>query len=363
MSDTSSVAADTASDVGNAPLPAFLRQTKAEIQDRFVDLEWQQRNRLAAGLQPSDPPSQWARTLGSGDPLSRNRYLNIEVFANNRIKLKVEEGGNDYINASPIVLGNRRYISTQGPKETSVAHFYRMLASETSSVAVVVMLTQTHEAGREKCFPYYPDTASEPLQIRPEAEAEDADPSGFEGAVTLVSFSEDAKARCTVRHLRLRSRMRTKDGTGDSAWTEKDIYHLLFGAWPDFFVPEGDDRKALLELILLSRRLNKDAPAPSSTSFAPTLNGLRGEAEVNPRVVHCSAGVGRSGTFIALDHLLTLLEGGELDEVEAARDPIAETVDRLRQQRMMMVQGESQFTFLYEAIKEAWLERWRERGR
>ncbi|KAG8630620.1 hypothetical protein KVT40_002239 [Elsinoe batatas] len=362
MSDASSVAADTASDTGNAPLPPFLKQTKAEILDRFVDLEWQQRNRLAAGLQQSDPPSQWARTLGGGDPLSRNRYLNIEVFANNRIKLKVEEGGNDYINASPIVLGNRRYISTQGPKETSVPHFYRMLATETSTVAVVIMLTQTHEAGREKCFPYYPDDASIPLEIRPDPD--DPEPSGFEGTVTLLSTTEDPKARCTVRHLKLRSRVRTKDGTGDEAWSEKEVYHLLFGAWPDFFVPEGDDRKALVELVALSRRLNKDAPAPVSSSFSPSLNGLRGEqAEMNPRVVHCSAGVGRSGTFIALDHLLTLLDKGELDEVEAVRDPIAETVDRLRQQRMMMVQGESQFGFLYEVVREAWVERWRERGR
>ncbi|PNS21300.1 Tyrosine-protein phosphatase 2 [Sphaceloma murrayae] len=361
MSD-SAASADTKDDTA-APLPGFLRQSKDDISNTFVDLEWQQRNRLAAGLQPSDPPSQWARTLGPGDVLSRNRYLNIEVFANNRIKLRVEEGGNDYINASPIVLGSRRYISTQGPKETSVAHFYRMLANETSTTATVVMLTQTHEAGREKCFPYYPeDATSSPLEFRPNPD--DPENDGFEGFVSLVATTEDTKARCTIRHLKLRSRVRSKDGRGDEAWTDKDVWHLLFGAWPDFYVPEGDDRKALVELVHLSRTLNRSAPAPPLSSFPPIPDVLKSSAkELNPRVVHCSAGVGRSGTFIALDYLLTLLENGELDEVPASSDPVAQTVDLLRQQRMMMVQGESQFGFIYEVLKEAWMERWREKQR
>lgn len=92
------------------------RANKLTFQDLhsiFVELEWQQRNRLAAGLLPSDESSsKWARLQGE-EVLKRNRYLNVEPFANNRIKLKVAEGLNDYINASPIVLGDRRYISTQ----------------------------------------------------------------------------------------------------------------------------------------------------------------------------------------------------------------------------------------------------------
>ncbi|KAH9826910.1 Y phosphatase-domain-containing protein [Teratosphaeria destructans] len=74
-----------------------------------------------------------------------------------------------------------------------------------------------------------------------------------------------------------------------------------------------------------------------------------------PRIIHCSAGVGRSGTFIALDYLLSLLHAGDLDHIPADRDPVAETVDRLRQQRMMMVQGEGQFYFVYEVLREQFL--------
>ena len=299
--------------------------------------------------------------------MARNRYLNVEPFANKRVKLRVAEGINDYINASPISLGKRRYIATQGPKDTSVSHFYRMLAAETGQSGVVVMLTQTHEAGREKCFQYFPmDGASSPLPIPRDPEIED----DFHGEVTLLSSEEDSETRSTIRRMKLRTT--TEPEAQEKNWHEQEIWHLLFGGWPDFLIPEGDDREALIQLVKLSRTLNYGVPPPKKNSFhlyedrwqTPQINGTESPAtdndeELNPRIVHCSAGVGRSGTFIALDHLLHLLDKGDLDSVGQDTDPIAQTVDQLRQQRMMMVQGESQFMMLYDLIKEAWIERWR----
>jgi len=372
-------------------ISACLLTLLPEIHVAFTELEWQQRERLAAGLQPStnQQPSQWARLSGD-EIIARNRYLNVEPFASNRIKLKVATGINDYINASPVVLGSRRYIATQGPKDTSTAHFYRMIASETGDTAVIVMLTQTHDAGREKCFQYFPlTTENSPIIIKPDAEIGD----GFQGTVELVSTEEDRQSRCTIRQLRMRTRKISEPATNGNAqnggsdavsatkngiedheeedqWTEKEIWHLLFSGWPDFLVPEGEDRDALMHLLKLSERLNARANAPKSNSF-PLYGQQNGAtdmtmmpsspADLNPRIVHCSAGVGRSGTFIALDHLIRLLENGDLDHVSSAVDPIAQTVNRLREQRMMMVQGEGQFHFLYEALREAWIERWKTR--
>ena len=276
----------------------------------------------------------------------------MEPFAQNRIKLNVGEGVNDYINASPIQLGKRRYIATQGPKNTNVNHFYRMLNAEVHGTAVVVMLTQTHESGREKCFQYYPLSPEEsPLQIPIDPESGD----GFQGTVDLLSAESDESTRSEIRHMRLR----THAEETANATQEQDIYHLLFSGWPDFLVPEGEDREALTRLIQLSARLNA---APSSTTNAKT-NGTSAASDFanseqdNPRIVHCSAGVGRSGTFIALDYLLSLLYTGQLDNIPADRDPIMETVDSLRQQRMMMVQGEGQYHFVYAALKQAFIER------
>ncbi|TKA75545.1 hypothetical protein B0A55_03537 [Friedmanniomyces simplex] len=340
-------------------LPAFLNQSRAQRHAKFIDLEWQQRNRLLQGSQPpinpTDPPSPWSRLTGD-NITARNRYLNVEPYAQNRIKLKVAEEANDYINASPIVLGKRRYIATQGPKDTSVNHFYRMLAQECGGpgAAVVVMLTQTHEAGKEKCFQYYPLSAEESPLVIPD-EDEDLGEGGedhFQGQVELQSVELDQASRSEVRRLRVRMRTSAEGGkAGDEQLEEKEIRHLLFSGWPDFLIPEGDDRQALIQLVHLSNTLNK---APSTNGVSSTNH----ESQTNPRIVHCSAGVGRSGTFIALDYLLSLLYAGDLDHLaedgEESRDPIAETVDLLRQQRMMMVQGEAQFNFLYEVLRERW---------
>jgi protein-tyrosine phosphatase len=327
--------------------------TLLDLHAKFIDLEWQQRNRLLAGTQhqpctdPNDPPSRFARLTGEA-VASRNRYINVEPFAYNRVHLKVQEGVNDYINASPIRLGKRRYIATQGPKDTSVNHFYRMITSELKSPAVIVMLTQTHEAGREKCFQYYPLCASEsPLIIPPDEVFQD----GFQGAVELESVEFDERTRSEIRRMRL-----TTVTHENPQGAEMEIQHLLFSGWPDFLVPEGDDREALVELIRLSASItgvtsSLDMPISTNGSAMFTTDLLSTDQD-NPRIVHCSAGVGRSGTFIALDYLLSLLHAGQLDHIPDESDPINETVDLLRQQRMMMVQVEQQYCFLYDVLRE-----------
>jgi protein-tyrosine phosphatase len=231
-------------------------------------------------------------------------------------------------------------------------HFYRMLNAEVRGTAVVVMLTQTHESGREKCFQYYPLSPEEsPMQIPVDPESGD----GFHGIVELVSTEEDHATRSQIRHLRLRTEAEDETENSTLSPQEKDVYHLLFSGWPDFLVPEGEDRAALTRLIQLSAKLNS---APSATSANAKTNGaaefdFANSEQDNPRIIHCSAGVGRSGTFIALDYLLSLLYTGQLDNIPADKDPIMDTVDLLRQQRMMMVQSEAQYYFVYEALKEA----------
>jgi len=225
-----------------------------------------------------------------------------------------------------------------------------MVSEEIGSSAVVVMLTQTHEAGKEKCFQYYPLSPEEsPLVIPRDDEIAD----DFQGEVQLQSVEHDSRSRSEIRRLRLRT------STADGQRQDKLIHHLLFSGWPDFLIPEGDDRNALVELIRLSALLNRHPSTATSThTNGSTLAvDLASTDQDNPRIIHCSAGVGRSGTFIALDYLLSLMYAGQLDHLPAQTDPIADTVDRLRMQRMMMVQGESQFNFLYEVLRERFLDR------
>ncbi|KAI9707560.1 MAG: hypothetical protein M1836_000521 [Candelina mexicana] len=310
---------------GNSRVPAFLRQTRAEIQAKFTELEWLQRNRLLQGQDP-DSSSQWAQD-SSPEVMARNRYLNVQPWTNSRIHLKVPEGHSDYVNASPIVLHGsnnkkaKRFIATQGPKKGQYNHIWRMIWHETNEVAVIVMLTQTSEAGREKCFQYFPmDFENDTFTITGEDEFDDA----FNANVKLLESTVDAASRSTIRKLLLT--------LGDET---KVVWHLLFAGWPDFSIPEGDDRAALLELIKLSAEKNSSPD--------------------NPRIVHCSAGVGRSGTFIALDHLLSELEHDGFIDLAQGVDPIYDTVNNLREQRMSMVQAETQLNFVYRVLKDQWL--------
>ncbi|PYH35929.1 tyrosine protein phosphatase PTP1 [Aspergillus neoniger CBS 115656] len=317
----------------NESVPPFLCQSVLEIHQKFEELEWMQRTRIHEGMLANDPSHRWAL---EGDPevRARNRYVNVQAWANSRIHLRVPEGECDFINASPIVLEDsvsqeeRRYIATQGPKPDQLSHFWHMVFHESEDVGVIVMLTQTFEAGREKCAQYFPldrENATMPLRREQDPFMNDnhhqqAD-EDFLGYVTLLETQWDPTSRSEIRKLRL------------TLGTEsKIVWHFLFAGWADYSKPEGDDRDALLQLIKLSG--SKCTPA-------------------NPRIVHCSAGVGRTGTFIALDHLLQELESGQLLEAtDPDIDPVFETVNQMREQRMMMVYNEMQLQFIYEVLRE-----------
>ncbi|KAJ9622977.1 tyrosine protein phosphatase 1 [Knufia peltigerae] len=409
-------------------VPAYLDKDRAKITAAFADIGWKERFRLQDALTNESSPFRLDRSVAV---ISRNRYGNVQPWDSSRIRLRKPIGGSDYVNASPIRLSDRliqdkirkghspsrghennspdgssdavyRYIATQGPKEGQFSHFWHMVLQETTGdVGAIVMLTQLYEGAKEKCAQYFPwdmqnptlklpaheeseeskedaagDSASDgdPFFDSPEVSADtdslgtdsgsaDSNPQkddadGVEGqcgTVTLLSINYDAKIGCEVRQLQLT--------IGDES---KVIYHYLFNGWPDFGKPEAEDRRALLELTKISKRVAGDSP----------------------RVVHCSAGVGRTGTWIALDFLLHELDSGRLleapsdyitakpapksngtwgrsgppkpttpDFVEEA-DLIWETVNTLREQRMMMVMNEVQYSFLYEVLKDAFIEKY-----
>lgn len=198
-----------------------------------------------------------------------------------------------------------------------------MIWQETTDVAVIVMLTQTHDGTTEKCFQYFPlNVEAGSFKVEPLDRARDTP----EGSVTFSEYHLDLDSRTEIRKLSLQFGAETKD-----------VWHFLFSGWPDFAVPEDNNRTALLELMKLCAEKNT---SPS-----------------NPRIIHCSAGVGRSGTFIALEHLLAQVESGAILDAKEGEDMIYDVVNRLREQRMLMVQMEGQYQFLYDVIRDQLEER------
>ncbi|KAF8857098.1 phosphatases II [Acephala macrosclerotiorum] len=338
---------------GPPAMPSFLQLSDIELHDKYAEITRLENERLAAGKNPDAGDGQWSRL--DPDPVL-DRYNNIHPWANNRIKLNVPEGVNDYINASPVTLVSTsgkqstlktgiqdKYICMQGPKRQTVDHVWHMVWHEVatpynSSPAVIIMLSPTHAPALddpnrlfEKCYPYYPlDEDSPPLIINETLElGED-----FKAEVKFVSREPGIEGTA----IEVRKLLMTVDGEDE----EKPIWHYLYPNWPDFGALEEENVASILALMEISRKQNG-----------------RGE---NPRVVHCSAGVGRTGTFVALEFLIGELHGGAWegwDESDhAATDPIFQTVNQLREQRKTMVQAYEQYAFLYEVCRKVWEEKY-----
>ncbi|XP_031414348.1 tyrosine-protein phosphatase non-receptor type 4 isoform X2 [Clupea harengus] len=235
--------------------------------------------------------------------ISKNRYRDISPYDATRVTLKSTE---DYINANYINMEIpasgliNRYIACQGPLPNTCSHFWQMSWEQGSSM--VVMLTTQVERGRVKCHQYWPNPSY----------------SGTYGCYQLSCLSEEGNGAYTVREMTL-SNTETQE--------ERPLTQLQYMAWPDHGVP--DDSTDFLDFVALvrSKREGKDEPV----------------------VVHCSAGIGRTGVLITMETAMCMIESNQpvypLDIVRTMRD-----------QRAMMIQTPSQYRFVCEAILKVYEE-------
>uniref|UniRef100_A0A674ACF0 Receptor-type tyrosine-protein phosphatase C n=1 Tax=Salmo trutta TaxID=8032 RepID=A0A674ACF0_SALTR len=193
---------------------------------------------------------------------------------------------------------SKKYIAAQGPKEETVGDFWRMVWEQQSSI--IVMVTRCEESNRNKCAQYWPS---------PEREVEI-----FEEFVVKLNREEHCPDYI-IRHLSLTNK-REKSA-------EREVTHIQFTSWPDHGVP-GEPHL----LLKLRRRVN---------AFKNLFSG--------PIVIHCSAGVGRTGTYMGID---AMMEGLEAE----GRVDIYGYVVKLRRQRCLMVQVEAQYILIHQALIE-----------
>ncbi|KAG8185239.1 hypothetical protein JTE90_002765 [Oedothorax gibbosus] len=242
--------------------------------------------------------SPWTVARKSGN-LRKNRYGNILPYDRFRVVLNTETNKSDadYINASYIdgFRRNREYIVTQGPLENTVHDFWRMVWQESSPV--IVMVTDLVENGKKKCAKYWPDDSMDSGDLH-----------------ILLIHSEQCKDM-VVRTILIRKI--------DEIRTHRVIQYQFTG-WPDQTVPSS-----LTSLIKFTKRVREDHTV------------LQG-----PIIVHCSAGAGRSGTYISIDALCQ-------QAAEEKRVDVFRFVNNARHQRIHLVQTMEQYAFIYEALVEA----------
>ncbi|XP_012727991.1 tyrosine-protein phosphatase non-receptor type 2a [Fundulus heteroclitus] len=239
-------------------------------------------------------------------PMNRNlnRYRDVSPYDHSRVKL--ENSDNDYINASLVAVkeAERAYILSQGPLRNTCGHFWLMIWEQGSKA--VIMLNRVIEKGSEKCAQYWP-TAGE-LQM-----------SFTDTGFVVRLLSEEDQSHYTIRVLELEN---TK--TGES----REIYHFHYTTWPDFGVPESP--ASFLNFLFKVRE---------SGSLGP---------EHGPSVVHCSAGIGRSGTFALVDTCLVLMDRSK----SSSSVDIQKVLLGMREYRMGLIQTPDQLRFSYMSIIE-----------
>ncbi|XP_058530214.1 receptor-type tyrosine-protein phosphatase H [Ochotona princeps] len=232
--------------------------------------------------------------------VTKNRYRNVLPYDSSRVPLKPLLGGpgSDYINASflPGLWGPKEFIAAQGPLPHTVGDFWRLVWEQQSQT--LVMLTNCVESGQVKCEHYWPL---------------DAQPCTH-GQLRVTLLAEEVTENWAVRDLQLLH-------VDEQKTLSTRQFHYL--AWPDHGVPHSPD--PLLAFWKILRQW------------------LDQTAEGGPPIVHCSAGVGRTGTLIALDVLLRQLA------YEGALGPF-NFVKKMRESRPLMVQTEAQYVFLHQCI-------------
>ncbi|XP_051846009.1 receptor-type tyrosine-protein phosphatase H isoform X12 [Antechinus flavipes] len=231
---------------------------------------------------------------------SKNRFSNVLPYDWSRVPLQPLPGdpSSDYINASfiPGLSGPREYIATQGPLPQTVGDFWRLVWDQQSRT--IVMLTNCVESGRVKCEHYWPLDAQ----------------TCNHGRLRVTLKGEEVAEHWTVRDLQL-FHMDLKESLS--------VRQFHFTAWPDHGVPRSPDPLLAFQALLREQ--------------------LEQNVEGGPPIVHCSAGVGRTGTLIAVDVLLRQLQ-------KHRRVGVQSFVRKMRRSRPLMVQTEGQYIFLYQTL-------------
>lgn len=250
---------------------------------------------------------------------SKNRYTDVLCYDHSRVCLSQIDGDatSDYINAN-FVDGYKQknaFISTQGPLPKTCGDFWRMVWEQ--QTLVVVMTTRVVERGRTKCAQYWGPEPGDEVQA---------------GGFTVTTLEVDTNPDYTISMLLL-----TNKKTDEA----REVCHMLYTAWPDYGVPQS--ARALLQFLALVRQQQTKLLASRGDTWA-------GHPRGPPIVVHCSAGIGRTGTFCTLDICISRLEDtGTVD--------IRGTVEKIRAQRAYSIQMPDQYVFCHRALAEYALSR------
>ena len=228
-----------------------------------------------------------------------NRYSNVRPYWDTLVKIN---SGNKYINASWVHTPIKEFfISTQGPLDTTIDDFWEMIYQY--DIKVIIMLCKLEENNKIKCAKYWDNTKINNFNFREINEEIDLN------GIIIRNFEFQKK--------------------NSNNYFPKTIIQLHYTCWEDHTAPDETSFFHLLELFKL-------------------MNIYREHSSV---VVHCSAGVGRTGTFIALfDLFIEIMRQINDNRISEIKFSIMETVRKLKEYRARLVENKDQYLFLYQFV-------------
>ena len=257
-----------------------------------------------------------------------NRYSNILPRENTRVILenyKEFELPTDYIHANHVGFKDsvHQYIVTQGPLTVTIVPFWLMVWEQ--NISVIVMLTKRWENGREKCTQYWPGKV--PIQTQ---------------YLKIYLISEEPLSEHIYRR-----KFKMVYMENEEEMETKTVYHLFYSEWSDFGIPK--DPSTLLKVGELASKIDKKMTLTLNLEEEEEEDedeDEEEEEEKKPKIlVHCSAGVGRAGTFVTIHSLVEEIRRTKNLEVDIGKQLLL-----LRRQRDGAVQTLEQFTFIYNAV-------------
>ncbi|XP_047662491.1 receptor-type tyrosine-protein phosphatase F isoform X1 [Tachysurus fulvidraco] len=272
-----------------------------ELADHIERLKANDSLRFSQEYESIDPGQQftWENSnMEVNKP--KNRYANVIAYDHSRVVLSCVDGvpGSDYINSN-YIDGYRKqnaYIATQGPLPETFSDFWRMVWEQRTNT--IIMMTRLEEKSRVKCDQYWPVRGTETY-----------------GMIQVTMLDTVELATYSVRTFAL-----YKNGSSE----KREVRQFQFMAWPDHGVPEYPT-----PILAFLRRVKACNPP-----------------DAGPMVVHCSAGVGRTGCLIVIDAMLERMKHEKTVDIYGH-------VTCMRSQRNYMVQTEDQYIFIHEALLEA----------
>ncbi|XP_071117101.1 uncharacterized protein [Haliotis cracherodii] len=285
-----------------------LAATVAMLKQREDGFE-REYNRLPTGFTASYQDSQKPENSG------KNKFRGYYPYDHNRIRLTLLPAtpGSDYINASIMHSYNQRktYIAAQAPNKKTVGDFWRMIWEH--SCSAVVMLTGLVEETKVKCEQYWPTDGAMDV-----------------GLFTVEVEVTQIRANFTMRHMKV-----TSKATGES----RSVIQFHFTSWPDHGVP---DTLALASYIWLVRQTVEGTNGPLLVHCSAGIGGTGRDMYI---VDYFSAGIGRTGTYIAVDSLIDQARGEGVVDVLGY-------VSVMRAQRKNMIQTAAQYECVFHCLVE-----------